>query len=179
MDVEPHRIPDLSTMRRGIEDDVVMDAENWRDLLHGRKVDPRIVDLVVQVSKCRSVEPPTVDTKQLLVAVEQDGYAAGRVSGSAMSFFFDPDQARRLGERHGLAVGPRSAATWIVRMPADDLSDPARSELFLELLNAALDRVAPLGSWNRGLPDARKVHGDVCQIHYVQRSLTGECPMCE
>lgn len=156
-----------------------MDAESWSELLRGRRVDPRIVDLVVQVARRRPIEPPTVETKQLLVAVEPDGYAAGRIGGSVMSFFFDPDQARRLAERHGLAVGQRSAGTWIVRMPAEDLSDPVRNKLSLELFDDALDRVEPLGSWNRGLPDARKAHGDVCAIHFVQRSLTGECPMCE
>ena len=156
-----------------------MNPQDWRELLNGRGVDARIVDLVAHVAGRRSLEPPTVETKQLLVAVEPDGYAAGRIGTSVMSFFFDPDEAQRLSERHGLQVGQRSAATWIVRMPAQELAEPLRQNLFVELFDAALNRVAPHGSWNRGLPDAKKAHGDLCDVHFVQRSLTGECPMCE
>ena len=55
-----------------------MDPEGWTALLTSRGVDPRIIDLVREVAGSRAVEPPTTDTKQLLLAVEPDGYAAGK-----------------------------------------------------------------------------------------------------
>jgi hypothetical protein len=36
----------------------------------------------MEAAEERAVEPPTTETKQLLLAVEQDGYAAGRVAAS-------------------------------------------------------------------------------------------------
>jgi hypothetical protein len=120
-----------------------------------------------------------METKQLLIALEPDGYAAGRVGGSVLSLLFDPDRARRIAESYGFSVGQRSAATWIVRIPADDLDDHSRRQLAVELFGEALTRIEPLGSWNRGLPDAKKTQGDMCSIHFVQQSVTGECPMCD
>jgi hypothetical protein len=155
-----------------------MNPQGWKELLEGRGVDHRIIDLVSAMAEVRTVEPPTTETKQLLVALEPDGYAAGRVGGSVLSLFFDPDRARNIAERHSFSVGQRSAATWIVRIPAEDLSIQPRRELARELFAEALDRIEPLGSWNRGLPDARNTQGDICPIHFVQRSLTGECPEC-
>ena len=155
-----------------------MNPAGWKELLERRGVDHRIVDLVIHVAEHRTVEPPTTETKQLLVAVEPDGYAAGRVGGSVLSLFFAPERARRIAERHNFAVGPRSEATWIVRIPAGELDSPDRRELAIQLFGEALDRIEPLEPWNRGLPDAKKQHGDICEIHFVQRSLTGECPMC-
>lgn len=157
---------------------VCMDSASWRDLLQGRGVDHRIVDLVGQLAERRTLEPPTTETKQLLVAVEPDGYAAGRVDRSVLSLFFDPERARKLAAHHGLLTGQRSSATWIVRIPAEDLANPPKREAALQMFDEALDRIKPLGSWKRGLPDARKAQGQVCAIHFVQRSLTGECPEC-
>jgi len=67
---------------------------------------------------------------------------------------------------------------WIVRIPAEDLDDRSRREVARHLFDDALQRIEPLGSWNRGLPDAKKTQGDICPIHFVQWSLTGECPEC-
>jgi hypothetical protein len=156
-----------------------MEPRAWREVLKNRRVDHRIVDVVSEIAESTGLEPPTTETKQLLIALEPDGYAAGRVDGSVLSLFFDPDRARRIAESHGFSVGRRSAATWIVRIPADDLDDQSRRELAIELFGEAIARIEPLGSWNRGLPDAKKKQGDLCPIHFVQRSVTGECPMCE
>jgi hypothetical protein len=156
-----------------------MEPKQWEDLLQRRAVDRRIIDLVVHVARRRVVAPPTTETKQLLIAVEPDGYAAGRVGVSVLSLFFDPARARRIGEGHGFTVGPRSEATWIVRISADDLAADSRRDVAIELLDEALDRIEPLGPWNRGLPDAKKSHGGMCQIHFVQRSLTGACSECD
>ena len=155
-----------------------MKAQVWKEMLEGRGVDGRVTELVCAMAEGRVLEPPTTETKQLLIALEEDGYAAGRVDRSVLSLFFDPDRARKITERHGFAVGQRSAATWIVRIPAEDLGAPAQRDLARQLFTEALDRIEPLGSWNRGLPDAKKRTGDVCPIHFVQRSLTGECPEC-
>jgi hypothetical protein len=155
-----------------------MKPETWKGLLEGRGVDPRFTDLICQVAEVRTLEPPTTDTKQLLIALEEDGYAAGRVGASVLSLFLDPDRARQIGERHDLAVGQRSDATWIVRVPADTLAAPAQRDLVRTLFAEALDRIEPLGSWNRGLPDQKKKQGDLCPVHFVHRSLTGECPDC-
>lgn len=155
-----------------------MMSQEWKKLLESRGVEGCIIDLVCAIAEERTLEPPTTETRQLLIALEEDGYAAGRVGGSVLSLFFDPDRARTITERHGFAVGRRSAATWIVRIPAEKLSAPAGRELARQLFAEALDRIEPLGSWNRGLPDAKKRKGDVCPIHFVQRSLTGECPEC-
>src|ERR671920_664802 len=103
-----------------------MNPRGWKELLEERGVDHRIADLVSAVAEVRSLEPPTTETQQLLVALEPDGYAAGRVSGSALSLFFDPDRARKPAERHGFSISQRSAATWIVRIPAEDLGSPHR-----------------------------------------------------
>lgn len=156
-----------------------MDPQGWRELLEARKVDPRIVEVVTAMAESRRLEPPTLETKQLLIALEPDGYAAGRVGGSVLSLFFDPNRARQLAERHGFSVGRRSVATWIVRIPAEDLDNEPHREIVGQLFNEALERIAPLGSWNRGLPDIKKNQGTVCPIHFVQRSVTGVCPMCD
>lgn len=155
-----------------------MKNHEWKGMLEGRGVDARIIELVCEMAEGRGVEPPTTDTKQVLIALEEDGYAAGRVGTSVLSLFFDPDRARKISELHGFAVGQRSAATWIVRIRAEDLSAPAKRDLARQLFAEALDRIEPLGSWNRGLADTKKKKGDVCPIHFVQRSLTGECPDC-
>lgn len=156
-----------------------MSPETLTELLDRRGVDARVVALVHEVASRRNVMPPTTDTKQLLLAAEPDGYAAGRVGTSTLSLFFDPDRARQISERHGLEIGQRSRATWIVRVPAAELSDPSRRSLVVSLLDEALDRIAPRGAWNRGLPDARRAQGELCPVHFVQRSLTGVCPECE
>ena len=44
------------------------------------------------MTEVRTLEPPTTETKQLLVALEPDGYAAGRVGVSVLSLFFCPIQ---------------------------------------------------------------------------------------
>ena len=155
-----------------------MDPRAWRALLDERGVDQRIIELVSEMAERRTLEPPTTETKQLLVSLEPDGYAAGRVGGSVLALFFDPDRARRIATQHGFSVGQRSAATWIVRVPAEDLDGETRRELVIQLFSEALARVEPRGSWNRGLPDAKKAQGEICPIHFVQRSVTGECPLC-
>ena len=73
-----------------------MNPQGWKELLEGRGVDHRIINLVSAMAEVRALEPPTTETKQLLVALEPDGYAAGRVGGSVLSLFFDPDRARKL-----------------------------------------------------------------------------------
>ncbi len=156
-----------------------MRASDWVDLLNKRGVDQRLVDLVREIAEFRALEPPTMETKQLLLAVEPDGYAAGRVGTSVLSLFFDHDEARKIADRQGLSFGQRSAATGIVRISAEDADDPSRRMLAVDLFNQALERAAQRGSWNRGLPDARRGQGDICPIHHVQRSLTGACEMCE
>jgi hypothetical protein len=155
-----------------------VDPRAWKDLLTERGVDDRIVALVTEMAEQRVLEPPTMETRQLLIALEPDGYAAGRIGSSVLSLFFDPDRARRIAERHGFPVGQRSAATWIVRIPAHDLDENSRRQVAVELFGEALTRIEPLGSWNRGLPDTKKARGDMCPIHFVQKSVTGECPMC-
>jgi hypothetical protein len=57
--------------------------EGWKQLLQGRGVDGRIVDFIVEMAMRRAIGPPTTETKQLLIAVEQDGYAAGRVGAAS------------------------------------------------------------------------------------------------
>lgn len=142
-------------------------------------MDPRVSAVVAQVAGIRSVDPPTQETKQLLIAAEPDGYAAGRIGTSVLEVFLDPEDAARIAERHGLPSGPRSDATWIVRIKAADLDSTGTTDVAVDLLQRALDRVAPWGSWNRGLPDAKRARGDLCDVHFVQRSLTGACPMCD
>ncbi|MCF6379666.1 hypothetical protein L2K70_18805 [Nocardioides KLBMP 9356] len=155
-----------------------MDPARWTALLESRGVDARIIDLVRDVAASRAVEPPTTGTTQLLLAVEPDGYAAGRFAKSVLSLFLDPERARRIGEQHGLGTGTRNTDA-IVRVPAARLDDPDFRELTVSLLNEALDRVAHQGSWNRGLPDMRKARGEICPVHFVQKSVTGVCPDCE
>jgi len=156
-----------------------MDSQAWIELLTTRGVDERIIELITEVARTRALEPPTTETKQLLLATQLDGYAAGRVHASVLSLFFDPERAHRIGDIHGLSTGQRSQATWIVSIPAAQLDDPERRDLASRLLGEALDRIEPLGAWDRGLPDAAKSQGDVCPIHFVQKSLTGVCPDCE
>ena len=153
--------------------------QGWQELLQERGVDHRIAELIAEAAEGRAVEPPTTETKQLLIAVEQDGYAAGRVAASTLSLFFEPPRARHIAERYGFAIGERSPATWIVRIAAEELDDHPRRELVRQLFSEALDRVEPLGSWHRGLPDATRTRGGICPIHSVERSVSGDCPMCE
>lgn len=155
-----------------------MDSRGWEQLLQERGVDVRIVGVMAEVAATRTVEPPTTETKQLLISVETDGYAAGRVAGSVLSLFFEPARAREIADRHGFAVGRRNA-TSVVRVPAADIDVPVTRGVVIRLLNEALDRIAYSGSWNRGLPDTKKAQGDVCPVHRVQRSLTGVCPDCD
>ncbi len=78
-----------------------VNPNTWRELLVGRGVDGRITDLVCELAAVRTIEPPTTETKQLLVALEQDGYAAGRLAGKVLSLFFDPDaRGRQRAARH-------------------------------------------------------------------------------
>jgi hypothetical protein len=156
-----------------------MSPAKWNELLEKRGVDRRIASLIELVARTRNLDPPTTDTSQLLVAIEPDGYAAGRKGASVLSLFFTADRARRIGEAHNFSVGPRSDVTWIVRIPAAELDDRDRRELARQLLEEAIERVAPMGSWTRGLPDAKRIQGDICLVHGLQRSLTGVCPMCE
>ena len=74
-------------------------------LLIERGVDGRIIALVTEMADQRVLKPPTTQTRQLLLALEPDGYAAGRIGGSVLSLFFDPDRARRIAEKYGFAVG--------------------------------------------------------------------------
>ena len=94
-----------SAIRR--QDDVSMDPRAWSELLQTRGVDKRIIELVVAAAGRRNLDPPTTGTKQLLIALEPDGYAAGRVSGSVLSLFFDPERARMIAESHAFSVGQR------------------------------------------------------------------------
>lgn len=112
------------------------------------------------------------------MAVERDGYAAGKLMKTTLSLFLAPARARRVAEQHDLDTGTRNTDA-IVRLPARRLDDEAIRVLAVELFNEALDRVALEGAWNRGLPDATRAQGEMCQIHFVQKSLTGACPDCD
>lgn len=155
-----------------------MGPEEWTTLLETRGVDARIIDLLREVSGTRAVEPPTTDTKQLLLAVEPDGYAAGKLAKTTLALFLEPDRARRVSEQHNLATGVRNSDA-VVRVPAARLDDVATRSLVVQLVNEALDRVAHEGSWNRGLADTKKAQGEMCSVHFVQKSLTGVCPDCD
>ena len=156
-----------------------MRPEAWTQLLESRGVDQRIVSLIAEAAGVRHLEPPTTETRQLLVALQPDGYAAGRIDRSVLSLFFTSARTRALGERHGFSTGLRNQATGIVRISAADLATDEQRELVHALLTEALDRVEPQGSWKRGLPDQSRTQGELCPVHYVQMSLTGTCPDCD
>ena len=155
-----------------------MGPDGWTTLLESRGVDARIIELVVEVARSRAVEPPTTETKQLLLALEPDGYAAGKFGKTVLALFLDQDRARRVNEQYGFSTGTRNTDA-VVRVPAGRLDDAHTRELALQPFNEALDRVAHQGSWNRGLADTKKAQGEMCAVHFVQKSVTGVCPDCE
>jgi hypothetical protein len=50
-----------------------MKAQEWKRVLGERGVDGCIIELVCAMAEERGLEPPTTETKQLLIALEKDG----------------------------------------------------------------------------------------------------------
>ncbi len=102
-----------------------------------------------------------------------------RVAVSDVTLALDPGDARRVRDRHGLIVEERNDSTWHVQVPAPSLEHPATAAAVVELIQTAIDRSFRGPRWTRGLDASPKSRGELCDIHFVERSVSGECPMCD
>lgn len=96
-----------------------------------------------------------------------------------MDVALPPEDARAAERAHGLRMTKSNDTTAYLRIPADHLDDEAGRSTALQLLEAAWDKAFHGPRWEIGLGPQSKTHGELCDLHFIEKPLSGECPLCE
>ena len=125
----------------------------------------------------------------LALSASAGSYAAVYVWKHRFSVAVEPDDGQRLHTRYGVTVEAKNASTHYVQFPSDDLARPGIREVVLDTMTAAFARpVAATPPRVRRTPSppvsttrsTREVsRGEVCPIHFVEKSVSGICPVCD
>jgi hypothetical protein len=163
-----------------------------------RSVDDDLVrvlrDVAGRVEMTISGEP---GSGPLPLAPQPRSAVALQVRRHSLSFALDRAAATRLHDRHGWRLGEPDGDAVFVQVNTDDLLRPGIAALVAESVRVAFDQArtrkvtsprrsssrhpaprhaAAKGRSARRTPPQR---GDVCPVHFVERSVSGSCPMCD
>lgn len=164
-----------------------------------RGVDRELVELLASVSdRAALVIASSSGSGPLALAAAPDAGVAAYVRRHSVSIALDADEARRLHARHGWRLESKAnQRSSYIQINSDDLVRPGLLALVSDTLASAFERSL---SGPRGRPEqpsrparARSAtapaaprrtatapqRGQMCEIHFMERSVDGTCPMCE
>jgi hypothetical protein len=163
-----------------------------------RGVDRELVTLLDSVAGQAPVVIASSGTGPLGLAAAADAGVAAYVRRHSVSIALDAAEAQRLHARHGWRLESKAnQATSYIQINSDDLVRPGLLELVSETLVGAFER-SLAGPRGRPAQPSRPVRarstaapatprraatapqrGEMCEIHFMERSVDGTCPMCE
>lgn len=165
---------------------------------HG--VDRELLDVIEAVA----TETPVVvtDTRSgpVALAAASDAAVAAYVRRHSIAIALDPSDAQRLHARHGWRLEDAGRGTSYVQVNSDDLLRPGLQSLVADTLASAFARsmaaprspraaassrpargrsvAAPAAPKRRASATAPQ-RGQICDLHFIEKSVDGTCPMCE
>lgn len=163
-----------------------------------RGVDRELVDLLAAVADRAPLVISGSGSGPLALAAAADAGVAAYVRRHSVSIALDDAEARRLHDRYGwrLESKPKQGSSYI-QINSDDLVRPGFLVLVSDTLTSAFERSL---SGPRGRPEqpsrparaksaaapatprraaTAPQRGQMCEIHFMERSVDGTCPMCE
>lgn len=164
-----------------------------------RGVDRELVELLASVcDRAQLVIASSSGTGPLGLAAATDAGVAAYVRRHSVSIALDPEEARRLHARHGWRLESKTnQGSSYIQINSDDLVRPGLLTLVSDTLASAFERSL---NGPRGRPEqpsrparARSAtapaaprraatapqRGVMCDIHFMERSVDGTCPMCD
>lgn len=153
--------------------------EELEGRFEARKVDPRISAVIMHFARTHTVVPCITEVDNFRLSVAPDAYAAVYPSPAWMDVALSPDDARTATRMHGLEVTKTNDTTAYVRVAASFLETDSGRAVALELLEAAWDKAFHGPRWDLGLGEQPGSHGELCETHFIEKSITGTCPECE
>jgi hypothetical protein len=157
----------------------MVDMSTLENQFVARGIDARISDVLLELAVTHTVMPCITEVDNFRLSVAPDAYAAVYPSPAWMDVALSPSEARRSESVHGLEVTKCSDTTAYVRVPASYLITDRGRSVALELLSAAWDKVLEGPRWELGLGPQTHTRGDVCEKHFIEKSVTGACPECD
>ena len=109
------------------------------DSLAQRGIDPRLVDLLLETARGRSVTPCSGRGHALALGAARDAHAAVYVHRGRLSIALEPEMARN-GALGRLAVEERNATTHYLQVPAEALNDQFMLDNIRKMLWFAFNR---------------------------------------
>jgi hypothetical protein len=144
-----------------------------------RRIDPRIGAVIAEFARTHTVVPCITDVDNFRLSVAADAYAAVYPSPAWMDVALPPGEARAMARRHGLDVTKTNDTTAYLRVPASYLETDSGRAVALELLESAWDKAFRGPRWEMGLGEQPGSHGEMCDRHFIEKSITGACPECD
>lgn len=163
---------------------------------HG--VDRELLDLVDAVAAETPVVVTSSGTGPVTLAAASDAGVAAYVRRHSISIALDAADAQRMHDRYGWRLEQAGQNTGYVQVNTDDLLRPGLQTLVADTLASAFARSM---SGPRGRPQApsrparersaaapapkKRVvasapqRGELCDIHFMEKSVDGTCPMCD
>lgn len=154
-------------------------AEDIRAELHRRHTDPELVRVLEALAASTEIAMSSAAAGPLALSSASNAYAAVYVWRHRFSIAVEPELGKRLHARHGAKVEAKTSATHYVQFSSDDLARPGIRDLVLETLTTAFARSFRGSRWTRAVPESQHREGAICDIHFMQKSVTGICPMCD
>jgi len=174
--------------------DVAALSDDIRGELSRRAVDDDLIRVIDAVAgRVEMVISGVPGAGPLSLAPDAKAAVALQVRRHSISLALDPAAANRLHDRHGWRIQEPDGDAVFVQVNTDDLMRPGIATLVAESVRVAFDQArtrkvsrpkrpaprhaAPKGrSVRRTTPPQR---GEVCPIHFVEKSVSGDCPMCD
>lgn len=175
-----------------------MPSNDIRTTISTHGVDRDLLDLVESVAAETPVVVTSSDTGPVALAAASDAQVAAYVRRHSIAIALDPSEAQRLHDRHGWRLEASGAGTSYVQINTDDLVRPGMQTLVAGTLSAALARSMagprgrpqqpsrPARGRSAAAPAPKKrvtatapQRGQLCETHFIERSVDGTCPMCE
>lgn len=153
--------------------------ETFERELEARKIDPRVSSVIMEFARTHTVVRGITEVDNFRLSVAPDAYAAVYPSPGWMDVALSPDVARTATTMHGLEVTKSNDTTAYLRVPASFLETDSGRAVALELLEAAWDKAFHGPRWDLGLGEQPGSHGELCETHFIEKSITGTCPECE
>lgn len=155
--------------------------DDVRAELDRRGVDSDVVRAIAALTPHHPVSICSADRSgQLALSAAPDAYAAVYVHKHRLSIALEPAQARRLHDRHGWRLEPKTDATHYVHVNTDDLVRPGIAALVDDTLLQAFDRAFRGPRWNRSTSPAPQQQGGLCPTCGIyELSVAGTCPSCD
>lgn len=163
-----------------------------------RGVDRELVDLLSSVAGKTPLLIAGSGSGPLALTSAADAGVAAYVRRHSVSIALDPAEAQRLHARHGWRLEAKAnQPSSYIQINSDDLARPGLLDIVSQTLTSAFERsmTGPRGRPEQPSRPARArsaaapaisrrtatapQRGEMCEIHFMERSVDGTCPMCE